>query len=44
MYPAVIRRGFHSRWPQRREEEGEVLFFFVVNETKQTIVLANARG
>ena len=23
MYPAVIRRDFPSRWPQRREEEGE---------------------
>ena len=41
MYPAVIRRGFHSRWPQGRGEEGEVLFFFV---KEQTIVLANARG
>ena len=28
MDPAVIRRGFHSRWPQRRGEEGEVFFFF----------------
>ena len=27
MYPAVIRRGFHSRWPQGRGEEGEVFFF-----------------